>query len=493
MSLQSAQRLPSNPASATVRETAGDAPLCVDLDGTLIKTDLLFESALLLLRERLWLVFLLPFWLLKGKAYLKRQIADRVDLNAATLPYRQEVLDWLTEERSKGRTLVLATASDVKLAQAVADHLKLFDLVLATTVTLNLLGRRKRDVLIERFGRKGFAYAGDASVDLPIWEEAAEAIVVGASASTESQAKKLGNVTRVFPRGGGALRAFIKQIRVKQWVKNILVFVPVITAHKLGDWRLIAHAGGAFVAFSLCASSVYIVNDLMDLEADRRHRSKKHRPFASGTLPLTVGFVAAPLLFFASFVIAAFLSPEFIAVLALYLVVTNAYTFWLKREALIDVICLAGLYTVRIFAGGQATNLPVSPWLIALSMFGFLSLAMVKRVSELRVAKESNEEHIRGRGYSVHDHALLSQAGITSGYLSVLVFALYIHGEEVKALYHHPSALWFVCPLLFYWISRVWMLTHRGVMHDDPVVFAVRDRMSYIVGALAAVVVYLAR
>ncbi len=502
---------PPNPPSGSL------LPLCVDLDGTLLRTDLLIESALALVKKRFLFLFLLPIWFLRGRAVLKREISRRVQLNAAYLPYRAALLEWLQAEHAAGRKLYLVTASDELLARPVAEHVGIFEEVYGSDGSTNLKSGHKRDFLVKKFGARGFVYAGDSNADLAIWSQAAGAVLVGVSPSIAAGAAALTTVTRTFPSERGGLKAFIKQIRVKQWVKNILVFVPVLAAHRIGDVNLDLRALVGFVSFSLCASAVYLANDLMDLEADRRHRSKKDRPFASGRLPLAVGIVTAPVFLVIAFGLALTLShwfpvavssgfaeamrqekerglsPSFADVLAIYFVVTNAYTFWLKREALLDVICLAGLYTLRIFAGAQSTHVPVSMWLLAFSMFAFLSLALVKRVSELRVAKDSSEQALHGRGYSVADQQLLSQAGITSGYMSVLVFALYLHGDEVKALYTQPSVLWFICPLILYWITRVWLLTHRGRMHDDPVIFAVRDRPSYLIGALALLVAYLAR
>ncbi len=467
-------------------------PLCVDLDGTLIKTDSLIESLVVLVRDRLLTLLLLPFWLLRGRAAFKQEIASRVTLAAENLPYRQPLVDWLRTERAGGRKIILATAADEKIARAVAAHLDLFDQVLASGAGVNLKGSRKRDALVKEFGEKGFAYAGDHAADLPIWAAAGEVIVVGASAAVERRARAQGSVVRVFGESQNRLKLFLKAIRVHQWLKNLLVFVPLFTAHKITDLALLTKAGVAFFAYSFCASAVYLANDLMDLEADRRHRSKSRRPFASGALPLTAGLLAGPVLLVLSSALALWVGKTFALYLAFYFVLTNAYTFALKREPLIDVLCLAGLYTLRIFAGAASTGVDVSMWLSALSMFGFLSLALVKRVSELHVAKEANRGALHGRGYQVGDLAVLSQAGITSGYLSILVFALYIHGEEVKTLYRNGAMLWFICPLIFYWISRVWLLTHRGRMHDDPVVFAVRDRVSYVVGVLALGIIYLA-
>ncbi len=468
-------------------------PLCVDLDDTLIKTDLLLESAVALVKKNVLFLFMLPLWLLRGRAHLKRELASRVKLNVALLPYRQPLVDWLAEQRASGRRLILATASDEQLARQVADHLGLFDEVLGSTAVRNLKGRRKRDALVEKFGAKGFAYVGDSAADLRIWADAGEGIVVGASKSVEAQARRLTNVSRTFPSERGGLKSVRKAIRVHQWAKNVLVFVPLLTAHKMRDLDLDVRAGLGFVSFSLCASAVYLANDLMDLDSDRRHRTKSQRPFASGALPLTFGMVAAPVFVVIAFALALWIAPAFALVLGIYLAVTNAYTFWLKREALLDVMCLATLYTLRVFAGGQSTDLPVSMWLIALSMFEFLSLALVKRVSELHLLKDSPSQVIHGRGYAVVDLSVLSQAGLASGYMAVLVFALYIHGDEVKTLYTHPQALWFICPLIVYWNTRVWLLTYRGQMHDDPVLFAVRDRVSYIIGALALLVIFLAR
>jgi 4-hydroxybenzoate polyprenyltransferase len=459
----------------------------------LLKTDLLLESAVALVKKRFLYLFLLPIWLLRGRAHLKREIANRVQLNVALLPYRRSFLDWLKQEHAAGRRLILATASDEQLARPIADHLGLFEDVIASTGDRNLKGTAKRDALVAKFGPKGFSYAGDAAADLAIWGEAGEAILVGASDAVAARAAKLAPVANTFPSERGNWRTFRKAIRVHQWSKNALVFVPVLTAHRISDLAIDTKAGLGFVSFSLCASAVYLANDLMDLDSDRRHRTKSQRPFASGALPLSLGLVAAPAFVITAFALAFWLSPLFALVLATYFAVTNAYTFWLKREALLDVLCLATLYTLRIFAGGQSTELPVSMWLIALSMFEFLSLALVKRVSELRLVKESSEQVLHGRGYAVGDLSILSEAGLASGYMAVLVFALYIHSDEVKPLYSHPSMLWFICPLILYWNTRVWLLTHRGRMHDDPVLFAVRDRASYVVGLLAVAVMFLAR
>lgn len=484
------QASPSRPLDPTT--ASHPVALCVDLDGTLLKSDLLVESLLALARLRFWALLLVPFWWMRGKLKLKDELARRVVPDPSTLPYRRDVLDWLSTEKIAGRRLVLVTGSHERLAQAVADHLGLFDEVIATTPTHNLVGAAKRDRLVERLGSGHFDYAGDALVDLPVWAEARHAIVVAAAPSVERAARAHGNVSRTFPRTPIKARAVIKAIRSHQWAKNALLFVPLLTAHHV-DFESISRAFVGFVSFSLCASAVYLVNDLLDLDSDRRHRSKRDRPFAAGTLPLWFGAVLAPLLFVASLALALTVSRGFVLILALYLVVTTAYTLGLKRVAIVDVLCLATLYSLRIFAGGTAANVPVSDWLIAFSMFFFLSLALVKRATELQATEPTNvSDTLHGRGYAVDDLSIVTQMGVGAGHLSVLVFAVYIQSDTVRSLYAAPWALWFICPLIFLWLGRVWLLTSRGQMHDDPVVFAIKEPASYAVVLAMAAILFLA-
>lgn len=466
-------------------------PLCVDLDGTLVSTDLLFESLVALARTNVWALLLVPFWLAKGVTRLKSELARRTRLDPALLPYRQDVIDWLVRERADGRRLLLVTGSHERLAHAVADQVQLFDEVLATTDEVNLVRAAKRDALTSHLGVGRFDYAGDARADLPVWSAARQAVVVAAAASVEEEARRHGNVVRSFPPPAGRLTTFLRAIRVHQWAKNVLLFVPLLTAHRFDVPTALKTAIGA-LAFSLCASAVYLANDLLDLDSDRRHRTKKARPLAAGALPLWQALVASPLLLLAGAALALALSFDFALVLALYLVVTTLYTFLLKRFAVVDVVCLAALYSLRIFAGGQLVDVPVSDWLIAFSMFFFLSLALVKRVAELLVSKDGGEGTLPGRGYSVADLPVVMQLGVGAGHLSVLVFAVYIQSDTVRELYRHPWALWFVCPLIFLWLGRVWLLVGRGLMHDDPVVFAVRDRASYAVALIGAATLWLA-
>lgn len=470
--------------------SALDAPLCIDLDGTLIRSDLLYESALHLLSRNPLAALLFPFWLLRGRAYFKRRVAERAQLDVAGLPYDARVLDWLKTQAGR-REIVLCTASDQRLAETVAAEVGCFTAVLGSDGQRNLKGRHKAEALSALYGNRGFDYAGDSRADLAVWKQARRAIVVNAGALVAGQAARLCEVERAFPKEGHPFRSWIKALRLYQWLKNLLVFLPLLAAHRLLDRVALADCALAFLAFGLCASGTYLLNDLLDLQADRRHPRKRKRPFASGSLSLLQGMIVMPLLVAAAFLLAAGLSGKFALVLLSYLFLTLAYSFRLKRVVMLDVVVLAALYTVRIVAGTVAIHVNYSFWLLAFSMFIFLSLAMLKRYTELLTLLDSGEKMAGGRGYAVDDLPLIQSLGAASGYISVLVLALYINSTASQALYHRPHVLWLVCPLMLYWISRAWVVAHRRQMHDDPIVFAVSDRVSLaslvlVVAAVAA-------
>jgi 4-hydroxybenzoate polyprenyltransferase/phosphoserine phosphatase len=465
-------------------------PLCVDLDGTLLRTDSLHEATLLLLKASPLLAFRLPAWLLRGKAALKHEIASRVTLDPVTLPYHADFLAYLREEHAKGRQLVLVSAANETIVHGVARHLGLFDEVIASDDGRNLKGANKRDVLVARFGSGGYDYAGDHHADLEVWAAARAAIVVSNDAGLVRAAGS--RVERVFTAPPRRLATLARALRVQQWVKNLLVFVPLLMAPEARELPLFLDAFLAFVAFSLSASAVYVTNDLLDLEADRRHATKRRRPFAAGDLPLALGLVLVPACLAAAFAVTALLPAAFLAVLVVYLMATTAYSFRLKHVPLVDVIVLAMLYTGRVIAGAAATHVWPSPWILGFSLFFFLSLAFVKRYSELYALRQ-DQPSLKVRGYYPSDLDQIATNGAVSGYISVLVAALYINSDRVVGLYRHPELLWLICPLLLYWISRIWMLAHRGELHDDPVLFAIKDRVSYVVGGLIAVVLLAAR
>jgi 4-hydroxybenzoate polyprenyltransferase/phosphoserine phosphatase len=466
---------------------AQQGALCVDLDGTLLRSDLLHESLLALLASNPLYIFLLPFWLLGGKAVFKRRIAERVSLLPETLPYDARLLEALRTTGQRPR--VLCTASDELLARPIAGHLGLFDEVIASDGRTNLAGRHKAEALVERFGEGGFDYAGNSKVDLQIWRHARGAIVVGG----ETLARAAAGLTTVRDHlptyNGGNLRTWLRALRLHQWLKNLLVLVPVFTSHRFLDPVALTDAVIAFIAFGLCASGVYILNDLLDLTSDRQHPRKRLRPFAAGTLPLSHGLAAAPVLTMVSFALALWCSPVFAATLLCYYAMTLGYSLRLKRIVMIDVILLAALYTVRIIGGTVAIGSELSFWLLAFSMFIFLSLALLKRYTELALALAVGKRDASGRGYGTDDLPLIQSLGAASGYIGVLVFALYINSPESLALYGQPKLLWLMCPLLLYWISRMWVIAHRGVMHDDPVVFAATDRVSQAVVLICVAIV----
>jgi 4-hydroxybenzoate polyprenyltransferase len=461
------------------------------LDGTLIRTDLLLESTLALLKQNPLYLFVLPFWLLRGRASLKRRIAQRTTVDISNLPWDPRVVE-LLETEHRQRALILCTASDHMLADAVAKHLGCFDRVMASDGARNLSGRLKADILVKAYGERGFDYAGNEARDLAVWAHARHAYVVNAGGGLAARVGRVSEVADVMPRERAGLRTWLKAMRLHQWLKNVLVFVPLLAAHMLLQPAALAHAVAAFVIFGVCASGVYVLNDLLDLGADRAHPRKRERPFASGRLPLIAGILIAPHLTFAAFIAACVLDSRFALVLLGYYVLTLAYSFRLKQIAMLDVLVLAGLYTVRIIAGSVAIASGLSFWLLAFSMFLFLSLALLKRYTELVVQRDAGNAEARGRGYATSDASLLTTLGGASGYLSVLVLALYIDSSASAALYRHPEWLWLMCPLLLYWVSRVWIIAHRGAMHDDPVVFAVTDNISRAVLVLGALVALLA-
>jgi 4-hydroxybenzoate polyprenyltransferase len=417
------------------------ARIWVDLAGTLIRSDLLLEALVLLIKRNPLILLRLPLWLLRGREIFGAEIAARVTLDPAALPYNKAFVSWLEAERRAGRSLWLYSAADEPLARRVAEHLGLFDGVLAGDPGTALL-------------------AGSNKAD--------------------------------FPDRRNTLRATLRALRPHQWAKNVLILIPILAAHEATDLPLLGTALLALVAFCLCASSVYLLNDLLDLEADRTHPSKSKRPFAAGDLSILAGLVLAPALLITGALLAAFLPEKFQLVFASYYVLTLAYSFFLKGWVLLDALTLAGLYTLRIIAGAAAVNVPLSFWLLLFSVFLFLSLAFVKRFAELEGLRRQQRLRAAGRGYCVDDLPMLQSLGSASGYLSVLVLALYINSPEIQALYRQPKAIWFLCVLMLYWVSRVWMQAARGLMHDDPVVFALKDRVSLGIGILAVLTVFVA-
>jgi 4-hydroxybenzoate polyprenyltransferase len=462
-------------------------PLFVDLDGTLIRSDSLFETLMSALKRRPWLVFALPVWALRGRALLKKKIAQAGSIDASALPYNALLVERLANQSKLGRPVVLTTAADESVAKAVAAHLDIFTDVIASDGATNLKGRAKL-AAIEAWRSGPFDYIGDSRADVPIWRAARHAVVVGGKGGVLRSLERAGVSFEALQVEPPATRAVFRALRPHQWAKNSLVLVPILAAHMFKVPSAIVAALVACVAFSLCASSVYVVNDLLDLGSDRRHPTKRRRPFASGELSIPFGIVMAACLLLGSFAVAAAVGPLFLTVLALYFALTLGYSLRFKRVVMFDIVVLAALYTMRVVAGYAATGIPMTFWLLAFAMFLFFGLAMLKRFSELKHVQQRKDLGAHGRGYRSDDLDVVGVFGVAMSCLAVLVMALYINAPEVTRLYQKPEILWGLVPILLYWISKAWLVAHRGDMHEDPVVFALTDRESLAVLGLCAAV-----
>jgi len=461
--------------------------LFVDLDGTLLRSDLLYESIVRLIRQAPGQLLRAPWWLLRGKARLKHELAQRVRLDAATLPYNDAMCAYLVHQRAQGRPLVLATGSNRRQAEAVAKHLGFFNAVLASNAHDNLTGHRKLQA-IQAHNGGAFAYAGNARDDILIWHQAERAVAVGAPEHIVQDLRQRGRLELEIPVPSDRF-ALLRALRPQQWLKNLLVFLPALAVANTLNQATFWACCGAFVAFCLCASAIYLVNDLSDLEADRAHPLKRFRPFASGAASIAHGLMAVPILLGAAFAIATTVSSTVVGVLGGYLLLTTAYTFVLKAYAIVDVLSLAALYALRVLAGSAAIAVAPSFWMLAFSVFIFFSLALAKRAAELHTARTLDLPKARGRGYRVDDDSVVQMMGIAAGYLSVGVMALYLNSPEVVQRYHHPQWLWGLCPMLLLWVSRIWLKAVRGELIDDPLVFAVRDLQSRLVVVAATLLI----
>jgi 4-hydroxybenzoate polyprenyltransferase len=467
------------------RVRSAEPPLVVDLDGTLIHSDMLWESLMLFLRLHFLQAWRLPLWLLRGKAGFKHALAEWVQPDPASLPYDRDLLAHIAAQRAAGRHIVLATGSQRQLAEKIAAHLQVFDEAFGTDSDVNLTSSNKAAMLVSRYGEKGFDYIGNATVDIPVWQAARAAYSVGNKPFrlADGRATERAGGTRYHP-----LPALFKAMRPRQWLKNLLVFVPMLAGHAL-DAQHVLQSLLAFVAFSLCASSAYLLNDALDAPDDRLHPTKCKRPIAAGSLPLALAVVASPLLAIVALSISFAFSPLLGAALILYFVSTLAYSFQLKRMMMIDIVALALLYTMRLLGGAAATAITPSFWLLGFSFFLFLSLALLKRFSELYNLHQRGKDKTSGRGYTVSDRMPVAVMGINSGFLSVLVFILYFNSDQVLDQYETPQFLMGVVPLLVFWLGRLWMLAFRGQVNEDPVLYVSKDKVSLVTIALCVILV----
>ncbi|MFK8252632.1 UbiA family prenyltransferase [Ancylobacter terrae] len=477
-------------AATPADSAAAPLPLVVDLDGTLVRSDLLVESAFAYLGANPLRVFRLPGLLSQGKAVLKAAIAAQTPLDVTDLPYDERVLALMAAAREGGVKVYIASASNERYVAAVAAHVGA-EGWFASTDTENLSAHAKARRLVETFGAKGFDYIGNDRADLPVWAVARRCLAVHPSASVRRALAATGADVQVVEPPGGQAKAWIKLIRVHQWAKNALVFVPLLASHQFSPGSVL-DALGAFFAFSFAASSIYILNDLVDIDADRKHPSKRRRPLAAGTVPILSALPVMLLLVVAALGIALAITPLFALVLFGYLVLTTAYTFVLKRKMLVDIVVLATLYTIRVIGGAAAISVAPSEWLLAFSMFIFTSLALIKRYIELAARVDADLPDPTNRNYRKSDLDIVAALAAAAGFNAVTVFALYVSSDTVAKLYRHPGLLWLVCPILMYWLGRALFQAHRRVMDDDPIIYAIRDWNSLLAGVLIGAIMLLA-
>lgn len=461
--------------------------LVCDLDECLIKTDALYEQWLILLKTKPLIFFLSVFWLLKGKAYFKNKLAIHTTINAQLLPYRAEIVGIIKSYRDQKKgQVILASASPFPWIESIANHLGFFDHVIGSSEEKNFKGKNKLEAVKNIIGDKKFSYIGDHMVDLALWQDSSGIIAVNPSSELKLKIEELKKPTQFIVDKKNTWKLLIKQIRPHQWVKNALVFLPALAGHQFLQSTTLIDCLIAFAGFSFSASFVYVLNDLLDLSADRNHHTKKLRPFASGNLSIKWGLLLLPALLLSTVFFASLLPAQFFGWITTYLILNLAYSFYLKQSVVIDIIILSLMYTLRVFAGSAAASVPVSEWLLSFSTLFFFSLACVKRYIEL--IRSRNKITLDGRGYRQVDHSIIKSLGVGSGLLSILIILLYLQSTDVRALYKNPQTLWYATPILLFWVSRIWLLTNRDEINDDPVVFAVKDKVSWICLALIGII-----
>ena len=457
-----------------------DIILVVDLDGTLVKSDMLFESFWSVISKQPSLIFKFFYdFGHGGLAYLKEKIANIYELDASMIPYNQAIIDLILERKSKGSKVALVTASDQKVAENIAKYLGLFDEVFASDGHQNLKGNIKANLLIKQYGAKNFDYVGNSRADIPVWNKARRVITSNIDPILRKRTSKIYPNIKHMNHTKLKMISYVAALRPHQWVKNALIFLPAISSAQIFSTDIFMTLCISFIAFSLVASSGYLFNDLLDLEADRNHPEKKTRPLAAGQISLLYStLLIFVLLVIGSLIALLFVNIKFFLILSTYFLLTTIYSLYLKRKIIIDIVSLAVLYTLRVIAGGLAVDLPLSVWILAFSMFIFMSLAAVKRLSELVENASKGQKNTVGRSYKTSDITIIGGISLASGYISVLVSILHIYTEATQEFYSRPEILLGICPILIYWITRMILLTHRGEMHHDPILFSIRDNTS---------------
>ena len=444
--------------------------LVLDVDGSLLKTDMLFECLWAALGRHPWLAIKAVCGLFSNRAALKQRLAELAALDVSLLPVRLEVLALIAPAQAKGREVILASGSDKSLVDALSQQLNLKSAPLASDGVINLTGARKAASLTARYGRD-FEYVGDSRADIPVWQAAAGGYVVAPDSGLKKRLSKAGLSVESLS-GPSSVKSLLRAMRPHQWVKNILLLLPILAAHRSDMLGVMLTLWGIAI-FSAAASSIYIVNDLMDLSADRKHPAKRFRPFAAGEASIGAGMVLSLGLAMIALGGAALLSWSLFGIIALYMALSLSYSLGLKRLRWVDIAMLASLYTLRVVAGSVAAGVAMSGWLGAFVFPVFLALGGVKRLIEL--GKTTGEAQLPGRGYARRDRADLRNISITAAIGAVVVYTLYTYSEIAQSLYASPWEIRLAALPVALWLGRMILLGWRGRMNYDPIVFALRD------------------
>ncbi|WP_413561324.1 UbiA family prenyltransferase [Bdellovibrio sp. HCB209] len=464
-----------------------EALVFVDLDQTFIKTDVLWEALLVLMKQKPITLFLIPFWFLQGRLSFKKKVFSGIEEFQFNLPVNDDVLEVLSYLKGKGHKLIMVSASLNEIVSRVCERHPIFDEVYGS-IDVNLKGKNKADLIVKKAADKEWFYFGDSTSDIEIWKHANWKVVISDSQSLID--KMQSQQSFILPRSKRGIGKLLKkQLRIHQWAKNALIFIPLMASHSFFDSKAWLSSIGTFFAFSFLASSIYVLNDMMDLSADRLHQVKKHRPLASGDLSILTGSSVAIALIVSAFVLAALLSPALLVILFCYMALNVFYSFGGKSLLILDVVLLASMYSMRILAGNAATDIPVSPWLLGFSTFFFLGLAFMKRTSELVMAPEAL---IHGRAYLKSDLPAVLCMGVASSLISMLVLVLYFDSEQVRVIYRNSLTLWIMLPLFLYWVCRTWILAFRGEVSSDPVLYVMKDKISWAILAAIGVIFFFA-
>jgi 4-hydroxybenzoate polyprenyltransferase len=467
-------------------------PLVVDLDGTLISTDVLMEQLFILLKRKPYFIFPIIIWFFQGYAKLKLEITKRVELNPDILPYKDEVIQFVKEQKKTGRKIILATAAQIENAEIIGNYIGIFDEIIATTPNYNLRGNNKRLILNQKFGERKYDYIGDAYIDLNVWKSARKAILVEPSKDLISRTKQITEIDKIFYAKDSRFNIFLRSIRINQWIKNILIFVPTLLAHNF-ELNILLQLLISFILFSIVSSSVYLINDLYDLESDRKHPIKKNRPLAAGQMHLSTGLYYSMAFLTLSLIICFFFfSNSLFYILILYFISNLFYSLYFKYQPIFDIILLSFLYTIRLFAGGIIANVIISDWLISFSMFFFLSLATLKRYAELKIYENNMLTGSTVRGYSINDIQFLFISGIALSITSTLIFILYLQSDKVTKLYSHPQYLIVIAIILITFLLRTWFNVGKKFKTDNPIEMVLSDKVNYILLTIGVIIMFLA-